>query len=118
MKGTTDQMNAFTDSDTIVLEPDTTTPGLRYEKDKGGIRHFPIGESIRIGRHPYNEVSVGDNSMSRFHCWVSKDHDKIIIEDLGSSNGTLVNGTAIQEPTILKPGDRVTVGKSDFDFAA
>ena len=113
-------MDEMFSSDVAVLEPpvDTSAPALRYEKDTGGIRHFPIGESIRIGRHPYNEVSVGDNSMSRFHCWVSKYNDKIIIEDLGSSNGTLVNGAAIEEPTTLKTGDRVTVGQSDFDFAA
>ena len=108
------------ESQVAVLEPPAASsqPALRHEKEPGKVSLFPIGESIRIGRHPYNEVSVGDNSMSRFHCWVSKDHDKIIIEDLGSSNGTLVNGTAIEEPTTLKPGDRVTVGQSDFDFAA
>ena len=113
-------MDAFMDSQTAVLEPPQTNtqPELRFEKDNGGVRLFPIGEAIRIGRHPYNEVSVGDNSMSRFHCWVSKDNTNIIIEDLGSANGTLVNGTTIEEPTILKPGDRVTVGQSDFDFAA
>ena len=113
-------MDEMFSSDVAVLEPpvDTSAPSLRYENDNGGVRLFPIGEAIRIGRHPYNEVSVGDNSMSRFHCWVSKDNTNIIIEDLGSANGTLVNGTAIEEPTILKPGDRVTVGQSDFDFAA
>ena len=92
-------------------------PVLRYqavatEKE----RTFAIEQSVRIGRHPYNEVSVGDNTMSRYHCWVSRYERDVIIEDLGSSNGTFVNGSAIAKPTLLQPGDRVKIGKSEFEF--
>ena len=91
-------------------------PMLRYRQGTGAERLFAIEESLRIGRHPYNEVSVGDHAMSRYHCWISKYESDVIIEDLGSSNGTFVNGSAIAKPTLLQPGDRVKIGKSEFEF--
>ena len=93
-------------------------PMLRYRQGTGAERLVAIEESLRIGRHPYNEVSVGDKSMSRYHCWVSKFKTEVVIEDLGSSNGTYVNGTAIHEPTVLHKGDRVKIGSSLFEFGS
>ena len=93
-------------------------PMLRYRQGTGAERLFAIEESLRIGRHPYNEVSVGDKSMSRYHCWVLKSKTDVVIEDLGSSNGTYVNGTAIHEPTVLHKGDRVKIGSSLFEFGS
>ena len=93
-------------------------PMLRYRQGTGAERLFAIEESLRIGRHPYNEVSVGDKSMSRYHCWVSKFKTEVVIEDLGSSNGTYVNGTVISKPTVLQKGDRVKVGSSLFEFGS
>ena len=93
-------------------------PVLRYRRATGGERLFAIGESVRSGRHPYNEVSVVDESMSRYHCWVSKLETVGVIEDLGSSNGTYVNGKVIYQPTVLNKGDRVKIGRSVFEFGA
>ena len=66
---------------------------------------------ITIGREEGNSVQLNDERVSRFHIKVQIDHDKMVLTDLESTNGTRVNGEDIQL-RILRFGDLIAVGRS------
>lgn len=63
------------------------------------------GELIRIGRAQHNEIILNEKGISRFHCQIRREGDKLILEDLNSTNGTLVAGERITAPYVLSAGD-------------
>ncbi|MGA2929872.1 MAG: FHA domain-containing protein, partial [Solirubrobacteraceae bacterium] len=66
-----------------------------------------------IGREGADEGTLGSDPMlSRMHARISVSSEQLLIEDLGSSNGTFVNDVRIQEPTELEPGDTIKLGSS------
>jgi anti-anti-sigma factor len=65
---------------------------------------------IAIGRMPENDISLAGNAVSRYHAKLRKEGEKWWLEDLGSRNGTFVNGKKIEAPTELKDGDKVVLG--------
>ena len=87
-----------------------------------GREHTP-GEGVTtLGRTTDNDISFPDDSnVSRFHAEIEARGDEFCLIDLGSSNGTTVNGTKVTGETYLKTGDRVLLGGSSeivFDLAA
>jgi pSer/pThr/pTyr-binding forkhead associated (FHA) protein len=66
-----------------------------------------------IGRREDCDLRIPLGDVSRKHCRVIKEADSVRVEDLGSSNGTYVNGQRVQE-AILQPGDTVKVGPVRF----
>ena len=69
---------------------------------------------LEIGRDPTAGLRLADKLVSRHHARISFDADGPYIEDLGSSNGTLVNDAEISEPTRFGAGDRLLIGESVF----
>ena len=65
---------------------------------------------VVIGRQSGNDVVVPDEQVSRKHAEVEERDGSLIVTDLGSSNGTFVNGTRISTPQTLRNGDTVQVG--------
>ncbi len=63
-----------------------------------------------IGSGEDCDVVVAQPRVSRRHCRLTETPEGYRLEDLGSSNGTYVNGTRIAQPTIVSPGDRITLG--------
>jgi FHA domain len=63
-----------------------------------------------IGRHDDCLIRIKSSQVSRRHCEVFEASDKLTIRDLGSSNGTFVNGKKVAGQQVLKPGDELTVG--------
>jgi pSer/pThr/pTyr-binding forkhead associated (FHA) protein len=61
-------------------------------------------------------LCVGDPSVSRRHCLIFPRESEFLIRDLGSNNGTFVNGSCIDE-CILADGDKIRVGDTVFRFA-
>ncbi len=79
---------------------------------------FLLGdEEAVIGRDVAATVCVNSRSASRRHCVVRRNGDHYLIKDLGSSNGTLVNGLPVTE-CVLQHGDRIAVSDALFVFAA
>jgi two-component system, cell cycle response regulator len=74
-----------------------------------GEMHKIEGPEIVIGRAMNVQVRLNDDGISRRHCRVLSIGGQVIIEDLGSANGTLVNGEMIQHHA-LKEGDKVRLG--------
>ncbi len=67
------------------------------------------GRVVTIGRHPNNDISLLQESISRFHAKLELIGTKWVITDLNSSNGTFVNGERIATPLTLSEGDVVTL---------
>jgi hypothetical protein len=78
-----------------------------------------LGPSITVGRVPDNDIVVDDNMVSRHHARLEMRGDTYILTDLGSANGTWVNGRRISEPVTLQANDSIRFGKqSGFIFSA
>lgn len=79
-------------------------------------RVFVLNEEeceVHIGRDPQNEVAIPDPSVSRRHCVFRAGKSRYGVADLGSRNGTFVNGVPVRERE-LKPGDHIGIGGSVF----
>lgn len=63
-----------------------------------------------IGRHDDCVIRIKSSQVSRRHCEIFEVTGKLTVRDLGSSNGTFVNGKRVSGQQVLKPGDEVTVG--------
>ncbi len=73
---------------------------------------FPLeGDQLTIGRDASNGVAINDAEVSRKHTRLSFQGGKYVVEDLGSTNGTFVNGQRLAGPVVLKPGDVVSLGE-------
>lgn len=68
-----------------------------------------VAETV-IGRHPECTFQINSNMVSRKHAKVVKSGDQFVVEDLGSGNGTFVNGKKIDGPTVLTHDDRIKLG--------
>lgn len=78
------------------------TPGVTFPLD---------GDQITIGRDSSNGVAINDAEVSRRHARLNFQGGKYVLEDLGSTNGTFVNGQRLAGPVVLKPGDVVSLGE-------
>ena len=82
--------------------------------DKGprGIRgiHVDMLGPVIVGRAPGADIVIGAGYVSARHARFSLMGANLFVEDLGSTNGTAVNGRRITEPTVLKSNDVVNVG--------
>lgn len=88
---------------------------IRAPKSAAG-RVFELVGETTIGRATGCAVSIDDSRVSKIHARVFADANRWIIEDLGSTNGTLVNGDRIDMPWALGPGDVVQVGDVIMEF--
>jgi FHA domain-containing protein len=73
-------------------------------------RQLPLSGPLEIGRQEDLGLPVDDSQVSRRHARISPSGAGAIVEDVGSTNGTYVNGQPIHGPRELGPGDRVRMG--------
>lgn len=72
--------------------------------------------SISIGQAPDCDVVIADRYVSHRHCLLEVGPTEAFIRDLGSKNGTLLNGLPVSE-SVLRPGDRITIGTTELVFS-
>ena len=65
---------------------------------------------LTVGRSSRNELQLGDFTVSKEHAEITTDGSRVLIRDLGSRNGTRVNGVDARAALPLKPGDQVEIG--------
>lgn len=73
--------------------------------------HELADNRIHIGRGLDNDIVIGIPEISRRHAVIFRDGEGVHISDLGSANGTFVNGAPVAEPAVdLRPGDQIVLG--------
>jgi len=74
---------------------------------------FPLQKSeIYIGRDPSNDLVIGDAEVSRKHARLIWQSGGYILEDLGSTNGTYLNGQRLLGPHVMRPGEVIQLGEN------
>jgi len=93
----------------LIAHPKGLSLGTRYR--------FRPGSTIVLGRAKSADVSLPEvTALSRRHTALTYRTESVVLEDLGSTNGTFVNDVRIEEPTLLKSGDRFQIGSVHFKF--
>jgi len=81
-----------------------------------GSRHTLDGDLVTIGRQASCTIVIADSNISRVHARFRAVDNGWTIEDLGSTNGTKVNGVLITEPTLLSHGQLIALGTLQLQF--
>jgi adenylate cyclase len=71
---------------------------------------FEVADTSTLGRHPDCDVPIIDGRASKNHAVVERHGDTFVLRDLGSMNGTFLNGARIEGETQLEHGDEITIG--------
>jgi diguanylate cyclase (GGDEF)-like protein len=81
--------------------------------------HVVCDRPVTIGRDPDVELPLRDGSISRKHCKVERDGEtgRYVLRDLGSTNGTRVNGSRVDHAVPLAEGDKIFLGASVVKFS-
>jgi hypothetical protein len=91
-------------------------PLARFRVSLGGAHiDLEIGARL-IGRAPECDVVIDDPLVSRHHARITCDVGEALFEDLGSRNGSRVNGSVVLEPKLLEHGDRIQIGSRELIF--
>ena len=70
---------------------------------------IPLGPAPTVvGRHPGCDARLGSRRVSRHHCYLVRSDGEVVVRDLGSTNGTWINGHRIAEGR-LRPGDELAI---------
>ncbi len=91
---------------------------LSVRTPNGGRERHPLArERTTIGRSRTSDIVLPDQWLSRRHAEIVRRDDQFFVADLGSRNGTLLNGARITGERPLQPGDRITLGAYDLTFS-
>jgi pSer/pThr/pTyr-binding forkhead associated (FHA) protein len=91
-------------------------PQAALEAAEGGPPALLGENEMRIGRMPANNLVVPDPQVSSRHALIQNQGGHFVLYDLGSTNGTYVNGRRITQPCELQPGDEIRMGERTFYF--
>ncbi|MGB7874037.1 MAG: FHA domain-containing protein [Anaerolineales bacterium] len=72
-------------------------------------QRWPLARTVVLGRDSTCDIVIPDRQVSRYHARITPTKEGMILEDLGSKNGTHCNGTALTAPLVLQDGDMVQV---------
>jgi pSer/pThr/pTyr-binding forkhead associated (FHA) protein len=92
-------------------------PKLTLVQDRKTVQIYDLDQPvIRIGRVPGMDIQIDDVSVSRRQAEIQQDGGHWIVRDIGSSNGTFVNGERLSGDRALKAGDEIAVGQFSLFF--
>lgn len=87
---------------------------VRSDSQQG--QEFEVGDVVVMGRSDETDVVLNDPYASDFHLRLVSQESGMVLHDLGSTNGTYVNGRRVSAPTELKRGDTIQVGKTVMEI--
>jgi pSer/pThr/pTyr-binding forkhead associated (FHA) protein len=68
---------------------------------------------VVVGRHRWCHVRIASPRVSRRHCRLALDRDGVVVRDLGSTNGTRINGRRVWE-SVMRPGDELCIADCHY----
>lgn len=92
------------------------TASLISEQEGQSPVTFPLGPVNHMGRTPENHIQIASPGASRQHAVIEAGPTGFVLSDLGSQNGTYVNGERITTQHELVDGDRIRIGTTQFEF--
>jgi hypothetical protein len=103
------------------LSPDPledVEPRLRVEVAMGlnSGDEYDLRDGVTLGRGDRADIQIEDPFASSRHARISRQGDVLVLEDLNSTNGTWLNGSPLDGPQPLHPGDRIRIGDNEFCF--
>jgi pSer/pThr/pTyr-binding forkhead associated (FHA) protein len=90
---------------------------VRLLVERGNLRereYTLYAEATLVGRHGECALRIPSAEVSRRHCKLRVGDGILVVEDLGSLNGTFLNGERIHAPAAVRPGDRLEIGPASF----
>ncbi|GAA1613476.1 ATP-binding cassette domain-containing protein [Catellatospora bangladeshensis] len=105
-------------------DPSTERPARRRSPAKKAAAAVDSGQTapadgavrIRLGREADNDIVLADLQASRYHAELRRTGDTFTLVDLGSRNGTFLNGRQVAKPTLMHAGDMVSIGRHELLF--
>jgi hypothetical protein len=79
-------------------------------------RKYDLKGTVNIGRAKDSQLVLDDPTVSRQHAWIKAEDEEFSVFDVGSANGTFVNGEKVEAPRRLQNGDVVRFGDAEFIF--
>ncbi|HLZ31405.1 MAG TPA: adenylate/guanylate cyclase domain-containing protein [Chloroflexota bacterium] len=89
--------------------------GMAWLEHASGERRY-VQSEMRIGRGEQNDLRLNDASVSRYHAFLRRVDGRYLLSDVGSQNGTFVNGRQVHAPSALDSGDRIRAGTTELTF--
>jgi len=77
---------------------------------------FAVGQETLIGRDSRSDIGIAGSFASARHARIYSREGQYWLEDLGSTNGTFLNGVQVNQPIVLADGDRIRIGEVTFQF--
>jgi DNA-binding response OmpR family regulator len=93
-----------------------TTEAVPFFTDPKGQEHLLSGETTTIGRAMENDIVITSRRVSREHARVERQGRRVVLVDLGSTNGSFLNEERVLAPVELRDGDCVSIGEVDLVF--
>ena len=96
------------------------SPRHAFLLNQTNAERYEVSNNVtRIGRDRTNNIAFfEDKYVSRHHAWILQAQGSFWLEDLGSTNATLLNGQPVKERSQLSTGDKLTFGKTELIFFA
>lgn len=91
---------------------------LLIVRGRGASETIQLSDGVTsVGRHDDCQLRIKSSQVSRKHCELFEKKGLLMVKDLGSSNGTFVNGKRVQGQRVLEPGDELTIGNVKLKVA-
>lgn len=102
----------------LVVDDDATGPVVVAPEKLVCVVGNDLGRTFVIRKAPLvigrgaADIDLRSTDVSRCHARITRNGRSLMVEDLGSANGTIVNGSPITRPTVIQPGDRIQIGST------
>ena len=97
------------------MAAETTNRQVPFLTDPTGREHHLENEASTIGRAMENDIVITSKRVSREHAGIERQGRRVVLFDLGSTNGTFLNDERVLAPTALRDGDRVFIGDVELN---